>query len=228
MSWRFRLILVASLAAAARPARAQSESPPPSVTATEADFAAVASRAATDYIVPSYQALHAATGTLKTAVDGFCQTPSAEARDAVAAAFAATLTAWAGVDFFRFGPMAVEGRYERFAFFPDVHGTGARQMRQFLAGKDEKLLAPGALARQSAAVQGLPALESLLYSGDSALLVADTPEPFRCALAAAVAANLDEIAAAVDAGWTGEENWAERLDDARPGQSRSTARTRRR
>ena len=112
--------------------------------------------------------------------------------------------------------MAVEGRYERFAFFPDVHGTGARQMRQFLAGKDEKLLAPGALARQSAAVQGLPALESLLYSGDSALLVADTPEPFRCALAAAVAANLDEIAAAVDAGWTGEDNWAERLTTPGP------------
>ena len=91
------------------------------------------------------------------------------------------------VDFLRFGPMAQDGRYERFAFFPDVHGTGARQIRGFLVSQDEALLKPGALARQSAAVQGLPALESLLFSGKAALLQPAPPEPFRCALAVAVA-----------------------------------------
>ena len=88
------------------------------------------------------------------------------------------------VDFLRFGPMAQEGRYERFAFFPDVHGTGARQLRRFLATEDEALLKPGALREQSAAVQGLPALESLLFSGSKALLDAEDAEPYRCALAA--------------------------------------------
>ena len=76
--------------------------------------------------------------------------------------------------------MAQDGRYERFAFFPDVHGTGARQIRGFLVSQDEALLKPGALAGQSAAVQGLPALESLLFSGKAALIQPAPPEPFRC------------------------------------------------
>ena len=75
---------------------------------------------------------------------------SPQARRASRTAFAATVTAWAGVDFLRFGPMAQEGRYERFAFFPDVHGTGARQISGFLVSQDEKLLKPGRARRARA------------------------------------------------------------------------------
>jgi predicted lipoprotein len=127
-------------------------------------------------------------------------------------AFGTTVRAWADVDFLRFGPMAQEGRYERFAFFPDVHGTGARQIRGFLVSQDEALLTPGAIARQSAAVQGLPALESLLFSGKSALLQPAPPEPFRCALATAVAKNMQGIADEALAGWQGDSNWAARIE----------------
>ena len=116
---------------------------------------------------PPMAALQEATGELGPALGDLCAVPTASTSDRPCAhAFAATIDAWAGVDFLRFGPMAQEGRYERFAFFPDVHGTGARQLRRFLAPQDEALLKPGALAGQSAAVQGLPALESLLFSGN--------------------------------------------------------------
>jgi predicted lipoprotein len=172
--------------------------------------------AVTDYIVPAYASLHEATGRLAASVEALCSAPSHERRDAVKQSFATTVVAWAGVDFFRFGPMGEEGRYERFAFFPDVHGTGARQLRQFLVTKDPKLLQPGEIARQSAAVQGLPALESLLFQGEAAPINADRPEEFRCDLTVAVARNLDDIAAAAEAGWKAPGGWAKWIENPGP------------
>jgi predicted lipoprotein len=223
MKNRLGLTLIAGLllAAPAMPTVAgvpipNGEAPPIMPVAGEADFAGVVEKAVSGYIVPAYQALHGATRRLAASVDDVCNAPSSERREAVKARFAETITAWAGVDFFRFGPMGQEGRYERFAFWPDVHGTGARQLRQFLAAEDPKLLQPGEIARQSAAVQGVPALESLLFQGDAAVLSAPEPERFRCGLAMAVAHNLDDIAAAAEAGWTGEASWAELIEKPAP------------
>jgi predicted lipoprotein len=189
------------------PAMAQ-EGAGPAPTATEADYAAVVDQAIDGYILPAYAELEGATHDLVAEVEGLCLTPSAETQQALAVAFARTVVAWAGVDFFRFGPMARDGRYERFAFWPDVHGTGARQLRRFLAGEDPALLEPGALAEQSAAVQGLPALERLLYSGSKGRMNTDAPDEYRCGLAMAVAYNMDGIASEALDGWTGEDGWA--------------------
>ena len=175
----------------------------------------------TGYIVPAYVALDTATDALASRDRRFLR--RAEPGDSAprsAPPSTATIRAWADVDFLRFGPMAQDGRYERFAFFPDVHGTGARQIRGFLVSQDEKLLKPGALAGQSAAVQGLPALESLLFSGKAALLQPAPPEPFRCALAVAVAKNMQTIADDALAGWQGEKSWAALIETPGAGQSR--------
>lgn len=180
---------------------------PAGPAAKEDDYARLVSRSVSGYIVPAYQALAETTGKLATAVGDYCAAPDATGRDALGNAFAATLVAWAGVDFLHFGPMGSEGRYERFAYWPDVHGTGARQLRQFLASEDTALVAPGALATKSAAVQGLPALEQLLYPGAKALLNDASPDRFRCALAGAVAGNMDAIAKDAVAGWAGDSGW---------------------
>jgi predicted lipoprotein len=184
--------------------------------AEETAIAETVGRTVADYLVPAYGALTEETERLEGALADYCAASSPEGRNAVVDAFAATLRAWAGVDFLRFGPMAEDGRLERFAFWPDVHNTGARQMRRFLAGEDPALLAAGALARQSAAVQGLPALESLLWSGDEALTATLQPAPYRCALAHAVAENLGDIAAAASSAWT-DGPWAGWLTEPGPG-----------
>jgi predicted lipoprotein len=188
----------------------------PVAAATDADLAAVVTRSVGGSILPSYDALAADAEAMAEALEAYCDAPSLDKRAALAPAFAALVESWAAADFFRFGPMASEGRYERFAFWPDPHGTGARQLRRFLASKDEALLAPGAIAKQSAAVQGLPALESLLFSGDDALVAADVPDPYRCALAAAVAGNVAQIAAEAQAGWTGSEGWQALIENPGP------------
>jgi predicted lipoprotein len=208
------LSFVAGLGVLIASAEAQTtgEGTPIVPTATKVDYARVVEHAVTQYIVPAYTSLDAATGELVTSVADFCDGPNPANETAVRAAFGGTIRAWADVDFLRFGPMAQEGRYERFAFFPDVHGTGARQIRGFLVSQDETLLKPGALVAQSAAVQGLPALESLLFAGKEALLQPAPPEPFRCSLAVAVAKNMEAIADEALAGWQGDKSWASLIE----------------
>ena len=157
--------------------------------ATDADFARMVKQTVDGYTVPAYRELQSRARDLVAEVEGYCAAPSDETREELRGAFADMLRAWAGVDFFHFGPIAQDGRYERFAYWPDVHGTGARQLRRVLASGDAKLLEPGALASQSAAVQGLPALETLLFQGESALLSEAAPDVFRCALSEAIAEN---------------------------------------
>ncbi|MBN8998077.1 MAG: imelysin family protein [Rhizobiales bacterium] len=199
-----RLLLLSPLALLAGRAfarqQAEFETPP---VIDEAAFRAVTGKAIDGYILPAYATLQQKTAALAAAVATSCAAPSDTPPPAVRAAFADVLIAWAGVDFFRFGPIAEQGRHERFCFLPDPHGTGARQLRRILAEPDPALLEPGAVAKLSAAVQGLPALESLLFAPSDATETAD----YRCRLAARIAENLDAIAAATLAGWTGEAGW---------------------
>ena len=194
--------MFAWLALAAPPAFAQEGASP-----REDLYARIVQRAVLDDLVPAYAALDRQSGVLRDALGAYCTSPSERGGDVVRTGFADLLTAWAGVDFVRFGPMAAESRLERFAFWPDVHGTAARQLRQFLADKDTAVLDPGMLAKQSAAVQGLPALESLLFRGDDALLTTPHPDVFRCRLAEAIAENLAAIASGAAGEWRDENGF---------------------
>ena len=111
------------------------------------------------------------------------------------AAFAATVAAWSKVEPIRFGPVTQDHRYERIFYWPDPKGLGTRQMREALAKQDETVTDPDELAGKSVALQGLPALEYLLYGDGAASLAKAAPKaPFRCGFALAVAANLARIA----------------------------------
>lgn len=203
-----RLLLLSPLAFLARKAlsSAKAEEPqagaaPPAITPDM--LAAVTTRAIDGYILPAYRDLAATTASLAAAIGAAA--PDAPARVDVATrkAFADTIAAFASVDFLRFGPMVEQGRLDRFSYYPDRHGTGARQLRAMLATPDPASLQPGAVARLSAAVQGLPALESLLFTADSDAQM----RRYRWQLALALAGNLVDIARATEDGWTKEGGW---------------------
>jgi predicted lipoprotein len=205
-STRLTLVLLAVLGAAAtqKPAWAQDE----------AEFASAVKRSVSEYVIPAYRRLLATTITLTSATGDFCAEPDKRKREELVRAFADTIEAWASVDFLRFGPIARNGRYERLAFWPDPRRTGERQLRQLLANEDSGILGPGALARQSAAVQGLPALDALLFSGEDAAIDTDQADSFRCKLALAIAQNVNSIAAVVLSGWTkGDGSWAALIEN---------------
>jgi predicted lipoprotein len=88
-------------------------------------------------------------------------------------------------------------------------------VQQALAEKDDSVALPDELAGKSVALQGLPALEYLLYGDGAEILakerriVGDGESPpeveaegaFRCGFALAVATNIDRIAGAVVEDW---------------------------
>jgi predicted lipoprotein len=197
------VLLIACAGVSAACAQAPSSVPPP-----PADVLTRMTISAVDtYILGALDRWKASTAGYGATLAQYCRAPSADGRTELRTGFADLLVAWAGVDFLQFGPLARDARADRYAFWPDPHGTGERQLRQFLAQRDPAILAPGALAKQSAAVQGLPALERLVFDGSDALASAATPIPFRCDLAKAVAANLGAIADAVVAEWQGDRGW---------------------
>jgi uncharacterized protein len=168
----------------------------------ETDHAAIARAALTEVIRPGYAALAEETAALSDEVAALCQTPSAASLDAARKAFAAAVAAWSKVEILRFGPIVEDRRYERLFFWPDPKGLGDRQIRDALAKRDESVTKPEALSGKSVALQGLPALEYLLYGDGAETLAAPSEEgAFRCAFARAAAANSAGITKSVAEDW---------------------------
>jgi len=161
------------------------------------------------FIVPRVEGMASSTASLATAVDNVCKESGSEAaRKAAAAAFAGTVRAWGGLDFIRFGPSTRAHRLERIFFWPDPRAFASRQLNGLLAARKPELLAPGALAGQSVAVQGLTALEILLFDEKTPLGTGtDEAARYRCALASAIAANLHGVADEIRTGWTGDDGF---------------------
>jgi len=157
-------------------------------------------RVAEFYARPAAQAFTAAARETARLTGNLCAAPGSENLAAARAAFAGLVPAWSRLSVLRFGPLQAENRFERLFFWPDPRGVIVRQVEALLAGKDEAALAPGALGTRSVAVQGLPALEFVLHGTGAGALEA-VAASYRCRYALAVAGNIADIAATVEAGW---------------------------
>jgi len=169
-------------------------------------------RLASGYVAPAMQRWASATTALTTALTRYCPTPQPAQASAVKAAFGETVKAWSGIAFLRFGPLVADNRYERIAFWPDPRNIVPRQLGTMVRAADAADLAPGGLYGRSVAVQGLPALEWLLY-GDGEVLATPTGPTFAaaCALSAAVAANLARIATDLTGAWGAEADFGKQF-----------------
>lgn len=166
------------------------------------------------HVIPRMEALADATTTLSRDLAAMCQASSGDrpaTLDQVKLSFAETVRAWAGVEYMRFGPMSEGGRVERFAFWPDTRGILYRQLPPLLVKRDAKLLEPGELGKQSAAVQGLHALELVLTDEKKPVTGDDEDERYRCAFAAAIGANLNQIAKELVTAWESTDGWRHRM-----------------
>jgi uncharacterized protein len=174
----------------------------PSAVQAEADHGAIARASLTEVIRPGYAALGEATTVLGGKVEALCKEPSAAALKEAQDAFAGTVDAWSKVEIFRFGPIVEDHRYERLFYWPDPKSLGLKQIQDILAKKDESATNAETLASKSVALQGLPALEYLLY-GDGAETLAKSggDAAFRCRFSSSVAANAAKMSAEVEEGW---------------------------
>jgi predicted lipoprotein len=171
------------------------------------------------YVLPRFGALAKTSGKLADDLKRTCDGDAKAAR-AVRQDYADAVLAWGAVEFLRFGPMSEVGRPERFDFSPDPRGVTQRQVAGLVSKRDATALEPAMLGKKSAAVQGLSALEVLLYDDSHPITGADDDARYRCKLAFTMAQSTHALAGEILTEWQGDGGWRRRMvepraDDAR-------------
>lgn len=167
----------------------------------------VIGRAIDGFVRPAYVNLDDHAASLTKAIRQLCAAPSEQNLDAARADFSATVDAWSVAEIIAFGPIKENNRLERMLYWPDRKSIGLRQVQATLAAKDPSATDPAQLAGKSVAMQGLGALEYILF-GDGAETLAKKDEPYRCAYGAAVAGNIQAIAGEVHDAWNKPDGFA--------------------
>jgi predicted lipoprotein len=167
-----------------------------------ADFGAFNQTYARNVVTPAFKKVAVETAKLAQAADDFAGTPSQDGFAALRVAFDSVSDAWMHAEMFRTGPLEQEQRDQRFLYWPERRNIVDKQLGQLLAAPDAQALMPAQFAHATVAVQGLPALERLLY-GDNArqILSAGAEQKARIAVLQAIAHNLEILAREIAVAW---------------------------
>ncbi|MET3600386.1 imelysin family protein [Martelella mangrovi] len=160
----------------------------------------VLEKAVDGFIRPGYHAFEQATGAMASAMNAFCAAPAEATYGEATASFDALVGAWSHIEIVRTGPVIDDHRFERILFYPDRKSIGLKQVQAAIIEKDETATDPGYLPEKSVAMQGLLALEFVLF-GTQYETMFDGPETYRCRYGAAIAENIDTIAGELAAEW---------------------------
>ena len=149
-------------------------------------------RIVAEVVAPGFGNLASAASQHAADWQSFCAAPSEALREGLVASFNDTADRWAEVEIFRSGPSSRDFRHERFHFWPERKNAVSRGLAALRA--DSAAATPAQVSAASAAVQGLPALERLIFDDEHA---AD-----RCELGPAIATNAAELAGQMQVAWT--------------------------
>lgn len=163
----------------------------------------VLEQAVDGFIRPGYQNFAAAAGALSGAMDAFCAAPGNATYAAATAAFDETVSAWSTIEIVRAGPVLEDHRFERILYYPDRKSIGLKQVQAAIAEEDETATDPDYLPQKSVAMQGLLALEFVLF-GTGYETMLDAPETYRCRYGEAIATGMNTIAGELTAAWEAE------------------------
>lgn len=156
----------------------------------------IALRVIDDYLMPRYQAFETATFNEQAAWVKFCKSPAGGGKGPLLDAFNKTSDAWQAVDHIRTGPVSLFLRAERINYWPEMRNATAKGLAALLTSDDPKALEMETFSQGSVAVQGLPALERLLYTD------VDLTSPRACAIGEAITENLANVAHEIVASWS--------------------------
>ncbi|MEP4481951.1 MAG: imelysin family protein, partial [Alphaproteobacteria bacterium] len=150
-----------------------------------------------------YAAFLQATSDLSSAAVAYCDAGASRAD--FEQAFRDTWLAWAPLDSYQFGPVEINGAALAVNFWPDKKNFVGRALRDLLAQPDAAQRDPAVIAAGSAAAQGLPAIELLLYT--------DAPE---CPAVIGISGYLHAMAGTLYDDWFDEGGWADLARAAGP------------
>ncbi|MFD0981255.1 imelysin family protein [Tropicimonas aquimaris] len=149
-------------------------------------------------------------GAFREASAGLAETASAHcAGTADAAEIKAALRdawlAWAPLDSYQFGPVEQLGAALTVNFWPDKKDFVGRGLKALEALSPEDLADPATIAQGSAATQGLPAIERLLYTDMEA-----------CPSIVGISLYMEDLGGALYEAWFTENGWADLANAAGP------------
>lgn len=158
------------------------------------------------HIIPGYKSLYESSQVLHSSMVGFCSDQNVKNYSKVKDNFADTVLSFAAIEHIHFGPIVDKYRLERLVYWPDHKGRGLRAVRHLLKAQDKNSLAPEKFVEKSIAVQGLTALEYVLYGNGKnqtfqELFTADEKGRFRCDYAKRLTANIQDISHKVYEEW---------------------------
>jgi predicted lipoprotein len=169
---------------------------------TNVNHKLVALRIAEEFAEPRYGALLTRMQAQAEAWTAFCGAEPSEAGfSRLTEQFANAVNAWSSIELVRYGPVSQDFRYERIAYWPERKNDVARSLARLLSENDS--LTPDAMRQKSVAVQGLSALERLLYDDGAraALFGRGAARTRRCAAGVAIADNLKNIVREIVEAW---------------------------
>ena len=170
---------------------------------------AVITQSITEAIRPGFAAYAAETAKLVERATNDCGV-SDERLEVLRAQFKTVVLAWSRIELYRIGPLTLDNRSDKILFWPDRKGIALKQVQAILAGPDWDAFDAGTLKDKSVAVQGLGALEYVLFGTGSEQL--ETIESdFRCNYALAIATLLSGTATQMSAEWNDESGISARL-----------------
>ena len=155
-----------------------------------------------ELVIPGYQNMAANSVDLVNAAANFCTEISAEGLDSFKAAYHQSMADWQLIQHIQFGPITYFNWNYRLQYWPDERGTGARQLDALIGSGDESVLGSDSFARQSVGVQGLPALERILF--DDNAIENFQGNPYLCLVSQTIVRNINEISSVVTQRWTDE------------------------
>lgn len=200
--------LIMALVVASAPALAQG--------APRSDVEAVTDAVIGNHLIPSYERLGMEMDILGADLADLCAEPSTRALEQARASFADVVRGWSRISHIRFGPVVEDNRFERLHFWPDRRGIGLRQARALIAAGDEALLAADALVGQSVAVQGLGAVEVVLFAAGAVSLAVPPADSYRCRYGQAVVTAMQKVVTEIADGWYDPEGHARLLREPGP------------
>ncbi|WP_417515401.1 imelysin family protein [Minwuia sp.] len=161
-------------------------------------------------ILPGHAVLIEAASNQQQSVEALCAMPGTDTLERARADFDGLVAAFSRIEFIRFGPARTDFRAERLFFWPDRRGRGLKQVQALLKAADAGALSGASLYEKSVAVQGLPALEYVLF-GEGAGQLGRAGDPLRCRYALAIAANVVNVAGALQADWIAPDGHRARM-----------------
>ncbi len=155
-------------------------------------------RAVDRFIIPETIHLEQAMIMLAEHTDAYCEAPGEATLVQLKQDFHYGMNAWQSIQVIRFGPMEYAMRAYRFQMWPDKRTKVSQHLSSLLASEDAEALKPENFARGSVAVQGLSAMERLLFN--------DQPiSPYECAVLQAIAHNLASMSSNLIRDWMMED-----------------------